>query len=56
VALLFVTSTTAQAAFKVLQEMYNYKTEIGTGWDTESEDIITYSSHDCEPEQDMEFV
>jgi hypothetical protein len=47
--LLFVTTlTTAQSVFKVLLEMYDYKTDISTDWDTESGDIITCSSHDCE--------
>ena len=49
------TFTTAQAIFQVFQEMYDYKTEIRTDRDTESGDIITCSSHDCETEQDMEL-
>jgi len=39
----------------MLQEMYDYKMEIGTVRDTESGDIITCSSDDSESQQDMEL-
>ena len=49
------TFTKAQSVFQMLQEMYDYKMEISTDWDTESGDIITCSSDDSESEQDMEL-
>lgn len=54
--LLFITTfTKAQSVFQMLQEMYDYKMEIGTVRDTESGDIITCSSDDSESQQDMEL-
>ena len=50
-----MTFTKAQSVFQMLQEMYDYKMEISTVWDTEPRDINTCSSDNSEYEQGMEL-